>query len=59
MTPEQKRIRRLEQTVKTLAAWLVQAQTGFGIQDMRAIEDDIHRSREASPFPGEEGADTR
>jgi hypothetical protein len=32
------RIERLEQTVKTLAWWLVQAQTGFGEQDARGIE---------------------
>lgn len=54
MTPEQRRIRALEQTVKTLAAWLVQAQTGFGIQDLRGIEDDIASSRKATPFEGEE-----
>ena len=33
------RIARLEKAVSTMAWWLVQAQTGFGVQDARGIED--------------------
>lgn len=35
----QERIARLEKAVRTLVWWLVQAQTGFGTQDARGIED--------------------
>lgn len=57
MTNEQKRIRNIEKTLDTLAFWLVQAQTGFGIEDARAIADDLRRSREAHPFTGEADQD--
>jgi hypothetical protein len=33
------RVARLEQSVRTLVWWLVQAQTGFGEGDARGIED--------------------
>lgn len=39
------RITRLEDLVGTLAAWLVQAQTGFGQQDYGGIERLIQESR--------------
>jgi len=32
------RLDRLEKAVVTMAWWLVQAQTGFGVQDARGIE---------------------
>ncbi len=32
------RIDRLEKAMRVLASWLVQAQTGFGVQDARGIE---------------------
>lgn len=33
------RLDRIEEAVRTMAWWLVQAQTGFGQQDARGIED--------------------
>lgn len=54
MTPEQKRIEALEETVGTLAAWLVDAQTGFAVRDYKAIEKLISEAREAAPFPDRE-----
>lgn len=33
------RLDRIEKAITTMAAWLVQAQTGFRIQDLRGIED--------------------
>ncbi len=33
------RLDRLERAVTAMAWWLVQAQTGFGVRDARAIED--------------------
>lgn len=35
--PDKLRIARLEYAVRTMAGWLVQAQTGFGEQDARGI----------------------
>jgi hypothetical protein len=32
------RTERAERVIGTLASWLVQAQTGFGVQDARGIE---------------------
>ena len=34
----QERIARLEKAVRVMSSWLVQAQTGFGVQDARGIE---------------------
>ena len=39
------RVHELEETVATLAAWLVSAQTGFGKQDYDAINKMIEKSR--------------
>ncbi len=42
MNPEQimdARIARIEKAIATMAWWLVQAQTGFGEEDARGIED--------------------
>jgi hypothetical protein len=33
------RLERIEKALRTLAWWLVQAQTGFGQHDARGIED--------------------
>ena len=41
----EKRIHDLEEIVGTLAAWLVQAQTGFGKSDAEGIWDLIDKSR--------------
>ena len=57
LTPEQVRIRNLERTLDTMAFWLVQAQTGFGLEDARAIADDLRRSRNANLFDGEDPDD--
>lgn len=59
MTVEE-RIARLEYVVATMATWLVQAQTGFGAQDARAIEkmlSDERRPDDSSwvPPPGLDG----
>jgi len=34
----EKRVERCEKAIGTMAAWLVQAQTGFGAQDAEGIE---------------------
>ncbi len=39
MTREDERLDRIEKAITTMAWWLVQAQTGFGVQDARGIED--------------------
>ena len=57
LTNEQKRIRNLESALDKMAFWLVQAQTGFGLEDARAIADDLRRSRNANLFDGEEASD--
>jgi hypothetical protein len=33
------RLDRIEKAISTMASWLVQAQTGFGEQDARGIDD--------------------
>lgn len=33
----EERVERLEKTVRTLAWWLVEAQTGFGVKDAQAL----------------------
>lgn len=35
----EERLARIEKALTTLAWWLVQAQTGFGEQDARGIDD--------------------
>ena len=35
----QQRTARIERALKAMAWWLVSAQTGFGVQDARGIED--------------------
>jgi hypothetical protein len=39
------RLERLEKTMRTLAWWLVQAQTGFGDRDAQGIEDILDGKR--------------
>jgi hypothetical protein len=39
-------VARLKKAVETMAWWLVQAQTGFGVQDARGIEDILKAARE-------------
>jgi hypothetical protein len=55
-------IERIEDAIRVLAWWLVQAQTGFGQQDARGIEDILDGKRRAPwrvdndigpPAPGE------
>lgn len=43
--PPDEQIERLRFAVATLAWWLVQAQTGFGVQDARGIEDILNGKR--------------
>ncbi|MET0786569.1 MAG: hypothetical protein ABWY25_07685 [Paenisporosarcina sp.] len=38
MTITERRLNRLEDAVETMAAWLVQAQTGFGQKDYEGIK---------------------
>ena len=40
------RLERIEYAVRTMAWWLVQAQTGFGQQDARGIEDILNGKRD-------------
>jgi len=35
----EERLERIEQAIRTMARWLVEAQTGFNLQDARGIED--------------------
>lgn len=37
--PVEERLERLEKALSVMAWWLVQAQTGFGTQDARGIDD--------------------
>ncbi len=48
---ETQRLDRIEKAITTMAWWLVQAQTGFGIQDARGIEDILAGKRD--PVSGE------
>lgn len=34
----EKRLDRIEEAISTMASWLVQAQTGFGVSDAEGIE---------------------
>lgn len=42
------RVNRLEKAVLTMAWWLVQCQTGFGVQDAKGIEKIIEDGSEAT-----------
>ena len=44
----EKRVERLEEAVGTMASWLVQAQTGFGVKDAEGIEKILRGEKDAS-----------
>lgn len=47
------RLDRIERALSTLVWWLVQAQTGFGQQDARGIQDILDGNNDAKEwFPG-------
>ncbi len=51
----EQRVERIEKAVRTLAYWLVQAQTGFGQQDAEGIDRILSGEAEA-PEHGEADA---
>jgi len=57
----EKRVERCEKAIGTMAQWLVQAQTGFGVQDAEGIEkilrgeDDASSESEGRPSVRDEG----
>lgn len=40
--PMEPRLQRIEESITTMAWWLVQAQSGFGERDARGIQDILH-----------------
>lgn len=44
----EKRVGRCEDAIRTMAHWLVQAQTGFGEQDAKGIEDILDGTKTTS-----------
>lgn len=44
----EKRLDRIEEAITTMAHWLVQAQTGFGEQDVKGIEKILRGESNAS-----------
>lgn len=47
-TEIEKRLDRIELAITTMASWLVQAQTGFGVQDAEGIEKILRGENDAN-----------
>jgi hypothetical protein len=47
-TEIERRLDRVELAISTMASWLVQAQTGFGIKDAEGIEKILRGEKDAS-----------
>jgi predicted transcriptional regulator len=45
----EQRLDRIEQAISTMAQWLVDAQTGFGVKDAEGIEKILRGEKNASP----------
>ena len=45
----EQRLDRIEQAIGTMAQWLVDAQTGFGVKDAEGIEKILRGEKNASP----------
>lgn len=60
MSDIEARLERIEKAITTMASWLVQAQTGFGAQDARGIDDILFGFADSPSLAagsGEEGQD--
>jgi hypothetical protein len=44
-----RRLDRIEEAISTMASWLVTAQTGFGVQDARGIEEILRGEKSEEP----------
>lgn len=52
------RLERVEYALRTMAWWLVQAQTGFGREDARGIDEILDGKRDEAMLRGEPNTDS-